>query len=124
MDKYDLGSLVPQWRTGKDRDGNPLHPKVAEGMAIAAAELEAMIKMRYTIGTDVICKESGRKGEIVGAIRRSRRHPIVYVVALVGGGSDYRMRDELEQVIHDEPVLDRDPVTAEAMARMRDLADT
>lgn len=96
MDRLDLVNLVPQWRSGKTRDGRHLPPEVVKGLTLAADDLEGVLRHRYTIGSEVVVKATGQNGEITGVFRETRRHPFMYVVALTGGEDFIGMRDELE----------------------------
>lgn len=115
MDRLDLVNLVPEWRTGRDRRGNVLSPQVAEGKRLCADELEAVIRNRLTIGTDVKLRDgSDTEGEIMGAYRVSRAHPIIYIVKLEGGGEGTYMRQELDAQMPEHRRPEIDPLSAEA----------
>lgn len=121
MDSLDLSNLIPLWRSGRTRDGRQLTPEFAEGMRYAAQDLEAVLRHRYTMGAEVRVLENGREGEITGAFRETRRHPIMYVVALTGGGDFIGTRDELQLIVPRKVSLNeldpQDPASANEVWR-------
>lgn len=115
MDRLDMANLPAEWRSGRDRRGNVLPPQVAEGKRICADELEAVLLKRYTLGTEVRVHATGEAGEIMGAYRVTRAHPIIYMVALIGGGEGMFMRDELEAQLPSARRPEINPLSPEAV---------
>lgn len=115
MDRLDMVNLVPEWRSGRDRKGRVLDPKVAEGKRICADELEAVIKNRFTLGTEVKVRDTGEAGEIMGAYRVTRDHAIAYIVALEGGGTSMFIRHELEAQLPEHRRPEIDPLSETAL---------